>query len=92
MRKAILRQAQKCGIPVCLYAREETKRAFPGYDRNKYRIASAVVMLFPELTYMLPGKRKIWKPEDHRMSIFDAAALGIAYFRPQREFKIIQHS
>jgi hypothetical protein len=82
IRRAVLRQAQKCGIPVSSYARGEVKRVFPGYDRNKYRIASAVVMRFPELTYKLPGKRKIWKPEDHRMSIFDAAALGIAYFRP----------
>jgi hypothetical protein len=86
MRIAILRQAQKGGIPVCLPTSGEIKRAFPDYAVNKYRIASAVVMRFPELTYKLPGRRKIWKPEDHRMSIFDAAAAGITYFaQPKME-------
>jgi len=84
MRKTILRQAQKGGIPTWVPTNAEIKRAFPDYARNKYRIASAVVMRFPELTYKLPGKRKIWKPEDNRMSIFDAAAAGLSYFRKQK--------
>jgi hypothetical protein len=83
MRKAILRQAQEGRIPVCLHTSGEIKTAFPGYDRNKYSIASAVITRFPELRYKLPSKRKIWKPEDHQMSIFDAAAAGLTYFRKQ---------
>jgi hypothetical protein len=35
---------------------------------------------FPELAAKLPPKRKIWQSEDYRMSIFDAASLGVAYF------------
>ena len=28
----------------------------------------------------MPPKRKIWQSEDYRTRIFDAAALGVAYF------------
>jgi hypothetical protein len=38
----------------------------------------------PELASRLPDKRKIWKSEDYRMSIFDAAALGVGYFTGRR--------
>jgi len=47
---------------------------------TKYEIASALVRAFPELLVRLPPKRKPWQPEDVRMSIFDAVALGLAYF------------
>ena len=47
---------------------------------NKYEISCAVADRLPELAAKLPPKRKIWKNEHYRMSIFDAAAVGIAYF------------
>jgi hypothetical protein len=47
---------------------------------TKYEIASALVRAFPELMVRLPPKRKPWQSEDSRMSIFDAVALGLAYF------------
>jgi len=80
LRKHILRQAQLRRIPVRIISPEEVKTAFAGRGRNKYRIASAVALRFPELAPRLPEKHKIWKPEDYRLSIFDAAALGITYF------------
>jgi hypothetical protein len=48
---------------------------------TKYEIASALVRAFPELMVRLPPKRKPWQSEDSRMSIFDAVALGLTYFR-----------
>jgi hypothetical protein len=59
------------------------KQAFAGHERNKYEIASVLAAQFPELSWKLPHKRKPWESEDYRMSIFDAAALGITYFRSQ---------
>ena len=47
--------------------------------RNKQRTAEAVAERFIDLLPFLPPKRKLWKREDHRMRIFDAAATGIAY-------------
>jgi len=51
---------------------------------TKYEIASALVRAFPELLVRLPPKRKPWQSEDSRMSIFDAVALGLAYFHGRR--------
>lgn len=56
-------------------------RAFAGTSAGtKYGIATALVRAFPELMVRLPPKRKPWQSEDSRMSIFDAVALGLAYF------------
>jgi hypothetical protein len=53
---------------------------------NKHEIASAVAQQLPELAPWLPPLRKPWMSEDHRMAIFDAAALALTYFhsRPVR--------
>jgi len=59
---------------------EAVKRVFAGRNDNKDRIASAVAEQFPELLSILPPKRRPWQSEDYRMTIFDAAAVGITYF------------
>jgi hypothetical protein len=46
---------------------------------TKYERAQAVIKRFPILTQKLPPKRKPWESEDHRMSMFAAAALAMAY-------------
>lgn len=56
------------------------KTAFPESKRNKYMIAAALAKQLPEFAPRLPTVRKIFKSEDYRVSMFDAAALGIAYF------------
>ena len=76
----IHREAAKRGASVRWVTRRMVKRAFAGHDRNKDEIASVLGERFPELTPKVPPKRKIWQSEDYRMSIFDAAALGVAYF------------
>jgi hypothetical protein len=60
-------------------------RTFAGTGAGtKYGIATALVRAFPELMVRLPPKRKPWQSEDSRMSIFDAVALGLTYFRSLR--------
>jgi hypothetical protein len=60
-------------------------RTFAGTGAGtKYGIAKALVRAFPELLVRLPPKRKPWQTEDSRMSIFDAVALGLTYFRSLR--------
>jgi hypothetical protein len=85
MREAVARQAGLRQIPVRLLPRRVIRNAFVGDDRNKYTIASALAKQFPELAAKLPPKRKIWQSEDYRMSIFDAVALGVAYFGRHRK-------
>jgi len=48
--------------------------------KTKYNIAKKISQLLPEFLPQLPPPRKIWLPEDYRMSIFDAASLIFAHF------------
>jgi hypothetical protein len=77
-------KADGYGIPVRFLSAREIQKAFDGQTRRgKYEIASAVAHRFRELAWILPPKRKCWQSEDYRMSIFDAVALGVAYFTRQ---------
>ncbi len=78
--RVIRMQARVHKIRVRLLSRRVLQETFAGQNRNKHQIASAVAERFPELLYILPPKRKPWESDDYRTSIFDAAALGIAYF------------
>lgn len=68
------------GVRIKILSVEEVKQAFPGHNNNKDQIASAIAEQVPELLSILPPRRRIWQSEDYRMTIFDAAAAGIAYF------------
>ena len=80
MLATIRRQARYRGIPVRCISRGDVNRAFVGFESNKYEVASALAQQFPDLAVRLPPRRKCWQSEDYRMGIFDAAALGVAYF------------
>ena len=80
MREGLLSEARKRRIAVHFLSPREVKSTFVGSNRNKYAVAAAVIQQFPELASRRPGERKIWKPEDYVIKIFDAAALGITYF------------
>jgi hypothetical protein len=77
---AVLREAEKHRVPVHWITRRMVKRTFAGHERNKDEIATVLGERFPELTSRVPPRRRIWQSEDYRMGIFDAAALGAAYF------------
>ncbi len=58
----------------------QVDKYFLRYDaRTKQQIAETVAKRMPELAWKLPRRRKPWESEHHRMSIFDAAAIVIAY-------------
>jgi hypothetical protein len=74
-------KAKRLGIAVRLLSDSAIQKAFGGEgELTKYEIACALAERFPELRWSLPPKRKSWQSEDYRMSMFDAAALGVAYF------------
>lgn len=77
---SIVRQAEQRVIPTRFLSRRAVSNAFAGHDRNRHEIASVVAGEFPELAARLPRKRRCQDNEDYRMSMFDAAALGVAYF------------
>jgi hypothetical protein len=84
MLATIETQARSRRIPVRFISRSDVNRAFVGFESNKYEVASALAKQFPSLASRLPPKRKCWQSEDYRMGIFDAAAVGVAYFTRRR--------
>ncbi|MHB8147501.1 MAG: hypothetical protein ACYDGM_09635 [Vulcanimicrobiaceae bacterium] len=47
---------------------------------TKYEIAKAIAIQIPAFAHRTPPRRKAWMTEDPRQSLFDAAALGLAYY------------
>ncbi len=76
----IERQVRSRRIPLRFITPREVNRAFVGFESNKYEVASVLAKQFPALASRLPPKRKCWQSEDYRMGIFDATAVGVAYF------------
>jgi hypothetical protein len=88
MLAIIERQARRRRVPVRRVSRRDVNRAFVGFESNKYEVASALALQFPDLALRLPPRRKCWQSEHYRMGIFDAAALGVAYFvRREKRFR-----
>ena len=48
-------------------------------------IARAVGQALPQLLPFIPPKRRCWKPEHYRMSVFKAAAAALTYLSRRRE-------
>ena len=66
---------------------ESMRATLPDSNWNKHQIATAVAAHYPELSLYLPAKRKPWQSEKYGMSVFEAAALGLTYFRRHRAAK-----
>ncbi|MCI0417638.1 MAG: hypothetical protein L0312_00195 [Acidobacteria bacterium] len=77
-------KAKSLGIAIRQLRPSAVQKAFGGAGQlTKYAMACALAERFPELRWALPPKRKPWQSEDYRTSIFDAVALGVAYFARQ---------
>jgi hypothetical protein len=73
--------AKEKGIQVKRYSRSQIQECFAEYDATtKYEIATAISQNLPEFPPQLPPERKIWLPEDYRMSTFDAVSLIFTHF------------
>jgi hypothetical protein len=74
----LLSSARK--IPVHLVSRSSVRDAFPESNQDKYQIAGVIARRYPELAPRLPDRPKLWQSERYAMKVFDAVALGVAYF------------
>jgi RNase H-fold protein (predicted Holliday junction resolvase) len=77
--KVIQELSKSLGIGVAFVDRQNIDDAFSSHN-NKYERARLVVAAFPVLATRLPPKRKAWQSEHYQLTIFDAVALGLAYF------------
>lgn len=81
---SIRKQAARNHVSLRLLSKKAARRAFSDLESlTKHGVATALAKRYPELAWKLPPKRKPWQSEDYRMSIFDAAALGVAYLQRQ---------
>jgi RNase H-fold protein (predicted Holliday junction resolvase) len=68
-------------IAVTLVSQTDLRESFPDCNQNKHRIATAVASHYPEISTLLRPKRKPWQSERYAMSMFEAVALGEAFFK-----------
>ena len=79
---AIVELAARLQIPVFSYSRAEVYAAFQPYGlTNKPMLAELIAKHIPAFERRVPPPRKPWMSEDARMSLFDAAALGLVFFQ-----------
>lgn len=77
LRKEVRRRS----VSLRFLGRQRVKKFFMGRGvTTKHGIASLLAERFPDLAWKLPPKRKPWQSEAYSMTIFDAAAAGVAHF------------
>lgn len=81
LNSAIAECADRLGLRIATCSRTQVRQSF-GYA-TKHEIAVAIARHVPVFERYLPPKRKPWTSEDARMGLFDAAALGISFFRAE---------
>jgi hypothetical protein len=82
--RSIERLAARRGVKVRLVSPSTRLEAFAEVGAStKCQIATALAERFPVLRRALPPVRKPWMTEDHRMGIFDAVALAVAFFHAE---------
>lgn len=80
--EAITREATAHSIPVCYIRQSDVRYSFLRLGcETRYEIASTLASIFPELIWKLPLKRQVWQSEHPRMIMFDAIAIGFAYWQ-----------
>jgi len=79
---AVRHEAAANSIPIYVLEQNQVKQTFFNLGcNNKDEIASALVRIFPELSWNVPPEREVGDPEHSRMRVFDAIALGLAYWQ-----------
>jgi hypothetical protein len=84
--KALRSEATRRTVPIRLIREETVRTTFGKFGcHTKPEIAATLASFFPELLSSIPPPRKAWQTEHSRMSVFDAVALGVAYWHSERD-------
>jgi hypothetical protein len=85
LNETIAERAEEYGFPVLSFSRAEVREHFAYLGSvTKETIAAAIAKHIPAFERFVPPPRKLWKSEDARMGIFDAAALALTFFQNQK--------
>jgi hypothetical protein len=80
--EVVIRVASAHSVPIFLIEQDDVRKTFSNMDcETRDEIAAALARIFPELVWRLPPKRRAWQSEHPRMAMFDAIALGLAYWQ-----------
>jgi hypothetical protein len=80
--EAVRREASAHAIPIYLIEQYQVRQTFFNLGCNtKDEIATTIARIFPELRWDLPLQRELGQSEHPRMTVFDAIALGLAYWQ-----------
>lgn len=78
--RIVRQQAKKRVITLRTISTNSVKKLFArDRCRSKYQRALLIARQFPDLSWRLPPKQKIWKGEDHRLVMFDAVATALTF-------------
>jgi hypothetical protein len=81
LHRQLAQLATSSGIETKDISRSDVKGVFATrHAKTRHEIAIAISEEFPQLVPWMPSPRNIWAAEERRLSIFDAAALAIAFF------------
>ncbi len=82
--KAIIQLAGQKKVSVGRISRRVVRQTFADAEAvTKEQIASLIASRYRELAPRRPPVRRIWMSEDVRMSLFDAAALALAFYHAE---------
>jgi hypothetical protein len=82
LSRKIIALAKTRKVSMKLFSQEQVRRTFFTDGKGtKHALAEIVAKRFPEeLGSRLPPKRKPWMSEHYQMDIFDAVAVGLAFY------------
>jgi hypothetical protein len=82
LTETLTREAGARGIEIRLLEQNALKATFRNLNcETKAEISASLSRFFPNLAWQLPPQRRIWDSEHPRQSVFDAIALGFAYWQ-----------
>jgi hypothetical protein len=82
LNAAIAELAEVRGLQVHTYSRDKVREAFWRCGATtKQALAEIIAKHIPAFERYVPPRRKPWQSEHARMGIFDAAALGLTFFK-----------
>jgi hypothetical protein len=74
--------AHRKGILIARLSRDEVRQSFSSLESpTRYAIVQTIAKQIPMFETYVPPIRKIWKAEDRKMGLFDAAALALTFYQ-----------
>lgn len=81
VKEAIIQLAAAHRVPIQAVIRDDVRASFSRLRcTTREEMAASLGRMYPELAWQVPPLRRTWQSEHPRMIIFDAIALGLAYW------------